>query len=82
MITDFSVPPTKIVGNAPFTLIAPTSNSAGVFTYTSSNIAVAKITGNVVKIIGAGSTTISAIQAGNSSYSSGTITAPLVVTLS
>ena len=41
-ITNFNVP-NKVVGNAPFTLTAPTSNSAGAFTYTSSNTAVATV---------------------------------------
>ena len=74
--------PAKTFGNAPFSLIAPTSNSAGSFTYTSSNVAVAKITGNTITILKIGSSIITAIQAGNTSYTSGTITSTLVVTLS
>lgn len=78
-ISGFSVP-AKVVGDAPFALTPPTSNSAGAFTYTSSNIAVATITGNMVTIAGAGTSIIKAAQAANGSYTSGESTANLVVT--
>jgi hypothetical protein len=73
-ITNFSVP-TKIVGNAAFTITAPTTNSTGAFTYTSSNTAVATIVGNTITIVGVGSSTITADQASTANYISGTITA-------
>ena len=38
--------PAKNTGDAPFTLTAPSSNSTGAFTYTSSNLSVATISGN------------------------------------
>ncbi|NDP26530.1 MAG: DUF1565 domain-containing protein [Flavobacterium sp.] len=78
-ITGFSVP-AKVVGDIPFALTAPTSNSAGAFTYTTSNTAVATIVGNMVTIVGAGTTVIKATQAANGNYTSGEVTANLVVT--
>ncbi len=77
-IGTFTVP-SKTVGDAPFTLTTPTSNSAGAFTYTSSNLNVATISGNTVTIVGAGTTVITATQAASGTYSIGTITANLVV---
>lgn len=70
---------TKTFYDASFTLQTPASNSTGAFTYTSSNPSVATISGNVVTITGAGSTTIIATQAADGTYSSGTITATLTV---
>ncbi len=70
----------QLVGAAPFTLTAPTSNSAGAFTYTSSNTNVATVSGDTVTIVGAGTSTITANQAANGSYGTGSITATLSVT--
>jgi len=78
IITNFSVP-TKTFGDAPFTLVTPTSNSTGAFSYTSSDTSVAIIVGNTITIVGGGTSTISAIQASTSSYVSGTITSLLTV---
>lgn len=78
-LTGFTVP-AKVVGDAPFTLTAPTSNSSGTFTYTSSDLTVATISGSTVTIVGAGTTTITATQAASGNFSSGSITANLVVT--
>jgi uncharacterized protein YjdB len=77
-ITGFSVP-AKTLGDAPFALTAPTSNSTGAFTYTSSNPAVASISGNIVTVIGVGTSTITANQAAAGAYTSGSVTSPLVV---
>jgi len=77
-LSGFAVAP-KVVGDASFTLTAPTSNSTGEFTYASSNTAVATINGNTVTIVGAGSTTITATQAAAGAYGSGVITANFVV---
>jgi hypothetical protein len=77
-LSNFNVP-AKLVGDAPFTLTAPTSNSTGAFTYTSSNPAVATISGNTVTITGAGTSTITANQAAAGSFGAGSISAPLVV---
>lgn len=61
----------KTYGDASFTLSATASSSLGV-SYTSSNTSVATINGNTVTIVGAGSTTISASQAGDASYAAAT----------
>ena len=77
-ITDFTVP-AKVFGDAPFTLTAPTSNSAGAFTYSSSNNLVAQVSGTTVTVTGVGTCTITANQAANGIYDAGSITASLVV---
>jgi hypothetical protein len=77
-ITGFSVP-SKIMGDAPFAITPPTSNSLGSFTYTSSNSAVATIIGNTITVVGAGTSTITANQAANGSYSAGSTTALFIV---
>lgn len=67
----FSVP-SQPVGAPDFTLTPPTSNSAGAFSYTSSNTNVATIVnGNQLRIIGGGTSTITANQAADGSYGSG-----------
>jgi len=70
----------KPVGTTTFTLTAPGSNSNGAFSYTSSNPAVATISGNTVTVTGAGSTIITATQAASGYYTAGTATATLTVT--
>ncbi len=70
---------TKTFYDANFPLQAPTSNSTGAFTYSSSNTSVATITGNIVTITGPGSTTITATQAADGTYAAGTTTATLTV---
>ena len=57
----------KTYGDAAFNLAA-TSTSALGLSYVSSNTDVATISGNTVTIIGAGTTSITAIQTGNSNY--------------
>lgn len=69
-----------VTGDAPFTLAKPTSNSTGAFTYTSANTAVATISGSTVTIVGSGTSIITATQAAAGIYSSGSITASLIVT--
>ena len=78
-LTNFTIP-AKLSNDAPFTITAPTSNSTGAFTYTSSNTAVATVSGNTITIIGAGNSVITANQAAAAPYSAGSITATLVVT--
>jgi Secretion system C-terminal sorting domain len=78
-ITNFSIP-AQVVGATPVTITAPTSNSTGAFSYTSSNTSVATIVGNVITIVGAGTSTITATQAAAGGFGAGSITAPLVVT--
>ena len=79
VITGFSVP-AKNLGDAPFNLTAPSSNSNGAFTYTSSNTNVATINGSTITIVGIGSTTITASQAADAPYTAGSTSAILVVT--
>ena len=69
----------KTFGNAPFIITAPTSNSTGAFSYTSSTTSVATITGSTVVINGAGSTTITVSQAASANYNAGSITTLLLV---
>jgi gliding motility-associated-like protein len=57
----------KTYGNADFNLEA-TSSSGLTVSYTSSNTAVATVSGNTVTIVGAGTTNITASQAGNTTY--------------
>ncbi|NBO72606.1 LamG domain-containing protein, partial [bacterium] len=72
--------PAKNFGDASFNLTNPTSNSNGAFSYSSSNTSVATVTtGGTVTIVGAGNTTITATQAATTNYTSGSVTASLVV---
>jgi hypothetical protein len=73
--------PAKNAGDAAFDLSAPSSDSAGAFTYTSSNTAVATISGSTVTIVGLGSSTITATQAADGAYDTGSVTATLTVTV-
>lgn len=77
---NFTVP-AKVVGDADFNLTAPTSNSSGAFTYTSSNTSVATISGSTVTIVGAGSTTITATQEAAGTYATISVIATLEVSL-
>ena len=71
-----------VFGAAAPTITAPTSESDGAITYTSSNTNVATISGSTITIVGVGSTTITATQAANGNYSSATTTTSLTVTAS
>ena len=78
-ISNFTVA-SRNFGTESFTLTPPTSPSlGGAFTYTSSNPVVATITGNVVTIVNAGSTTITTTQAAAGNYTSGTIATTFIV---
>jgi uncharacterized repeat protein (TIGR03803 family) len=57
----------KTFGDAPFALTATASSGLAV-SYTSSNTGVATISGSTVTIVGVGTTTITANQAGNATY--------------
>jgi uncharacterized protein YjdB len=72
---------TKAYGSAAFTLTAPTSNSSGAISYTSSNTAVATIDSNtrLITLTGAGTTTITASQAATSTYTSAGTSTTLTV---
>ncbi len=77
-LTNFTIAG-KTYGDANFTLTDPTSASSGAFTYTSSNTAVATVSGKTVTVIKPGSTTITATQAASGSYAGGTASAQLVI---
>jgi len=64
----------KTVGDS-FELTAPTTNSDGAFTYTSSDNAIATVNGTSVNVVGPGNVTITATQAAGTYNTSGTITA-------
>ena len=72
---------TKAYGSAAFTLTAPTSNSSGAISYTSSNTAVATIDSNtrLITLTGAGTTTITASQAATSTYTIASTSTTLTV---
>jgi uncharacterized repeat protein (TIGR03803 family) len=71
--------PGKNYGDAPFNLSA-TSSSGLPITYVSSVKTVATVTGNTVKIVGVGSTSITASQPGDLNYTAATsVSQPLVV---
>ena len=57
----------KTFGDAPFALAGSASSGLSV-SYASSNASVATIDGGTLTIVGAGTTTITAMQAGNASY--------------
>lgn len=78
-IITFTVP-TKTFGDGTFLLNATTNAGPLPFTFTSSNTAVATVSaGNVVDIWGAGTTTITASQAGTTNYNSATAVQILTV---
>ena len=83
ILTNFNVAP-RVYGTAPFDLTIPTStntDSAANFTFTSSNTAVADISGRTVTIISAGQSIITATQAATTGYSSAFITANFTVNI-
>ena len=70
---------TKTYFDTNYTIVPPLSNSSGVFTYTSSNLSVATISGTTVNIVGPGSTIITANQDADGSFCIGSITSILIV---
>ena len=62
------------------TLTAPTSNSVGAWTYTSSNTGIAVVAGSILILKGVGTSTITATQAATDSYEAGTVSTTLTVT--
>ena len=71
--------PTKIIGDTPFELTPPSSNSAGAFTYTSSDPLVATINGSTVTVVGVGTATITANQAAYDIYDTANFSAIFTV---
>ena len=71
-----------LTNDANFTITAPTTNSTGTFSYTSSNTAVATIVnGNQIDVLTAGTVTITAIQSYVTNFTAGSTTASLVVSV-
>ena len=66
-------------GASSFRLTAPTSTSGGAWSYVSSDPSVATVNGDVVTLIGPGTTTITATQAASGSYASGSVSTALTV---
>lgn len=60
--------PVKTYGNPDFATGATSTNSTIPITYTTSNPGVATVTGNIIHIEGAGTTSITASQAGNAGF--------------
>ena len=75
---EFTIP-TKLIGDVPFSLIAPISNSTGAFTYTSSNPSVATVSGSTVTILSVGTTTITATQEKSNPYDTASVSVILDV---
>jgi hypothetical protein len=70
-LISFGLLPNKTTDDAPFTLSA-FSNSDLPISYSSSNTSVATVVGNTVTLMGAGTTTITARQSGNSNWNEAT----------
>lgn len=64
----FTALPVKNYGNADFNAIVSSTNTTIPVLLTSSNTAVATVSGNSIHIVGAGTTDITASQAGNDGY--------------
>ena len=76
----FASVPSKFVGSGPFT-VAPSSTSNLTVALSSSNTAVATVSGFSISPIGAGTTTLSATQAGDTNYlAAATVTQILTAT--
>ena len=76
----FASVPSKFVGSGPFT-VAPSSTSNLTVALSSSNTAVATVSGFSISPIGAGTTTISATQSGDTNYlAAATVTQILTAT--
>lgn len=62
-------PIAKTEGDSPFALIAPTSHSPVPFTFSIGDTSIASVHGNMVTILQAGATTITAQQSGSGTWS-------------
>lgn len=70
---------TKFAGDPAYSLPTPSSSSPSAFTYTSSNLSVATISGGTVTIVAAGSSTITASQPAVGAFRAANISASLAV---
>ena len=64
----------KVIKDSDFTLTPPSTNSPNAWTYTSADTNVVEIVSGVVKVKGAGQTTITATQASSSTWAQGAAT--------
>ena len=71
--------PSETAGSGSFILNQPSSNSAGAWSYSSSDTNIMTINGNVATPISAGNVTIIAIQAANGNYTGGVTSANATV---
>jgi hypothetical protein len=71
----------KTYGDASFDVVKPSTNSSGVWSFTSSNTAVATVNSStgLININGVGTTTITATQAAAGSYTAKSVTTTFVV---
>jgi hypothetical protein len=70
---------TRTYFDGSYVITAPSTNSNGAITYTSSNTSVATISGTTVTFISGGTSTITATQAATATYCAGSISALLTV---
>ena len=70
---------TQGTGSAPYAIIPPVSLSAGAFSYSSSNLAVATISGGNVSALASGTATITATQAAAGDYAGSSTSALFTV---
>jgi hypothetical protein len=77
-LTGFTID-AKTVGDDSFTIIPPTSNSGGNFTYSVTDGTLATVSGDIVTVRAAGTTTIIATQAATDMYGSASVNAELVI---
>jgi hypothetical protein len=75
-----TLPSPVSVGDAPFVLTNPTTNSTGTFSYTSSNTAVATVSGNTLTFVGGGTSVITCTVASDGVYGARSTSATLTVT--
>lgn len=73
-------PITRPLDQGAFSITPPTTNSAGVWSYSSSNPAVASISGSTITPLATGTTTITATQAANWNWAAASVTTTLTVT--
>ena len=83
-LSNFNIPPTP--QNYPgypivLQITQPTSNSSGAFTYSSSNLDIATISGSTVTFLTIGTVTITATQEASGNYSQGSIQTTVTVQL-
>ena len=73
-------PISRTVDQGPFSITPPTTNSAGVWSYSSSNTAIATISGSTITPLSIGTTTITATQAANWNWASASVSANFTFT--